>query len=152
VTDTKNNENRRVPINETAREILRRRLKDNASDYVFYQSRSGKDGNEKPAKLKVLTNAFWEAERKAGLERKEIIKDEEKKIRFRFHDCRHTFGSRLGMAGVDLKTIMEIMGHRSAKVAMRYQHPTPEHKMNAVKILENYGLKHGQGKILELKK
>jgi hypothetical protein len=56
------------------------------------------------------------------------------------------------MAGVDLKTIMEIMGHRSAKVAMRYQHPTPEHKMNAVKNLENYGLKHGQGQILELKK
>ena len=63
--------------------------------------------------------------KKAGLERWATDKDgKKKKVRFRFHDLRHTFGSRLGMAGVDLKTIMEIMGHKSAKVAMRYQHPT----------------------------
>jgi len=46
----------------------------------------------------------------------------EKKLNnFRFHDLRHTFGSRLGMDGMDLKTIMEIMGHRTHKMAMRYQ-------------------------------
>jgi integrase len=77
VTDTKNNENRRVPINETAREILKRRLKDDASDYVFYQSRSEKDGNEKPAKLKVLTNAFWDA--KPDLNEKKLLKTKRKR-------------------------------------------------------------------------
>ncbi len=57
-------------------------------------------------------------------------------VRFRFHDLRHTFGTRLGMAGTDLKTIMEIMGHRTTRVAMRYQHPMPGHKLNAVKTLD----------------
>ena len=40
------------------------------------------------------------------------------------------------MNGFDLKTIMEIMGHKTAKVAMRYQHPTPDHKLQAVKSLD----------------
>ena len=40
------------------------------------------------------------------------------------------------MAGADLKTIIEIMGHKTVKVAMRYQHPAPDHKLNAVKILD----------------
>ena len=59
-----------------------------------------------------------------------------KKVSFRFHDLRHTFGSRLGMNGVDLKSIMEIMGHKTAKMAMRYQHPSPSHKLEAVNRLD----------------
>jgi integrase len=55
---------------------------------------------------------------------------------FRFHDCRHTFGTRLGMAGVDLRTIQELMGHKDIKMTMRYSHPTPEHKRRAVEILD----------------
>ena len=55
---------------------------------------------------------------------------------FRFHDLRHTFGSRLGMAGVDIRTIQELMGHKDIKMTMRYSHPTPEHKKRAVKMLD----------------
>jgi len=85
-----------------------------------------------------LTNAFWKAVENAGLTRIEDGKDGKiKKVRFRFHDLRHTFGSRLGMAGTDLKTIMEIMGHKTHKMAMRYQHPAPDHKLNAVKRLDD---------------
>jgi integrase len=143
VVDTKNNENRLVPTNDTAREILDRRQRETGSDYVFC--------NRKNGKLNVLTNAFWQAVKNAGLERWEMDKEgKKKKIRFRFHDCRHTFGSRLGMAGVDLKTIMEVMGHKSAKVTMRYQHPTPEHKVNAVKILDQITSKSTTGRILYL--
>ena len=57
-------------------------------------------------------------------------------MRFRFHDLRHTFGSRLGMNGTDLKTIMEIMGHKTPRMAMRYQHPSPEHKLTAARSLD----------------
>jgi len=40
------------------------------------------------------------------------------------------------MAHTDLKTIMEIMGHKTHKMAMRYQHPSPEHKLDVVKKLD----------------
>jgi integrase len=40
------------------------------------------------------------------------------------------------MAGVDIKTIAELMGHKDIKMTMRYSHPTPEHKKKAVKILD----------------
>ena len=39
------------------------------------------------------------------------------------------------MAGVDIKTIAELMGHRDIKMTMRYSHPTPEHKRKAVEML-----------------
>ena len=32
---------------------------------------------------------------------------------------------------------MEIMGHKTHVMAMRYQHPAPDHKLEAVKRLDN---------------
>ena len=87
--------------------------------------------------------------KEAGLVR--VDAETGKTIRFRFHDCRHTFGSRLGMAGTDLKTIMEIMGHLTTRVSMRYQHPTPDHKLKAVKFLDEVPSKVTTGEILERK-
>lgn len=142
VTDTKNKENRTVPINRTVLTILKRRLKDKDSEYVFSRA----DGQ----KLTVLTNAFWKAIDNAGL----WIKDRQGNTveRFRFHDLRHTFGSRLGMAGADLKTIMEIMGHKTHVAAMRYQHPAPDHKLEMVKMLDKTPPKVTPGKISTTKK
>jgi len=40
------------------------------------------------------------------------------------------------MAGVDIRTIQESMGHKDIKMTMRYSHPTPEHKENAVRVLD----------------
>jgi integrase len=109
-------------------EILERRIGDQDSDYIFH--------NSKGKNLTVLTNAFWYAVKKVGLTSIEMKNGKEVETRFRFHDLRHTFGTRLGMAGKDLKTIMEIMGHKTTKVAMMYQHPMPSHKLEAVKILD----------------
>jgi len=57
------------------------------------------------------------------------------------YDLRHTFGSRSAMAGVDLSTLKELMGHSAISTTMRYVHPTPEHKLEAVKKLEAYNTK-----------
>ncbi len=57
---------------------------------------------------------------------------------FRLYDFRHTHGSRMAMAGVDLMTLRELMGHSSITITQRYCHPTPEHKVSAMERLEAY--------------
>ena len=54
---------------------------------------------------------------------------------FRWHDLRHTFASRLTMAGVDLRTLQELMGHKTIKMTVRYTHLSPTHTLEAVNKL-----------------
>lgn len=55
--------------------------------------------------------------------------------RCRIHDCRHTFGSRLAAAGVDLVTIKDLMGHSSIVITQRYLHSSDKRKADAVELL-----------------
>jgi hypothetical protein len=36
------------------------------------------------------------------------------------------------MAGVDLRTVAELLGHRTLQMVMRYSHLAPEHQVSAV--------------------
>jgi site-specific recombinase XerD len=48
------------------------------------------------------------------------------------HTLRHTFASRLVMAGVDLRTVQELGGWQTLAMVERYAHLSPAHKQNAV--------------------
>ena len=48
------------------------------------------------------------------------------------HVLRHTFASRLAMAGVDSRTIQDLGGRRSLAMVERYTHLSPTHKAAAV--------------------
>ncbi len=54
---------------------------------------------------------------------------------FHFHDLRHSFASRLAMAGVDLLTIKELGGWKTLGMVIRYAHLSPDHKRAAVERL-----------------
>ena len=65
---------------------------------------------------------------------------EETKIEgYTWHCNRHTFASRLVMAGVDLRTVAELLGHRTLQMVMRYSHLAPEHQASAVDRLVKAG-------------
>jgi integrase len=51
---------------------------------------------------------------------------------FVLHSLRHTFGTRLGASGVDVRTIMYLMGHKSLAVAQKYIHPSTDATRRAI--------------------
>ena len=120
VRNTKNHENRHIPMNEVARSTLRRHPKRivNGSACPFVFSNSLGDA------VRSVRNGFDAAVKRAGIGR-----------HIRFHDLRHTFASHLVMKGVDIRTVANLMGHKDIRVTMRYSHLAPDHLQAAVDVL-----------------
>ena len=112
---------RNIQLTDASIEVLRRRLAESEGPYLF--PRKG-DSNQP---LTTVRKAHYAALKTARIDPP-----------FRLYDFRHTFGSRTAMAGVDLPTLKELMGHSDISTTMRYVHPTPEHKREAVRKLEDY--------------
>jgi integrase len=49
-----------------------------------------------------------------------------------WHTLRHTFASRCVMAGIDLKTLQVLMGHKTIAMTARYAHLSPGHLKTAL--------------------
>jgi len=54
---------------------------------------------------------------------------------YTWHCNRYTFASRLVMAGVDLRTVAELLGHRTLQMTLRYANLAADHKQSAVERL-----------------
>jgi integrase len=63
---------------------------------------------------------------------------------FTWHCLRHTFASRLVMAGVGLRTVQELMGHKTIAMTCRYAHLAPQHQLEAVLRLDRWGQKFAE--------
>jgi len=113
--DTKNGTKREVYMNELVGKILIKVRKHPDSSYIF----CNKSGNP----YHDIRKSFFTALRKSDI------------INFRFHDLRHTFASQLVMAGVDINTTRELLGHKDIRMTLRYAHLSPDHKKRAVDIL-----------------
>lgn len=48
-----------------------------------------------------------------------------------WHTLRHTFASRAVMAGLDIREVADLLGHRTLAMAMRYSHLAPQHRLQA---------------------
>jgi integrase len=100
---------RHVQINSIAKSALEKlRCISNGSAYVC-------PGKEKSEQLD-WSRWFEDAVTKAKI------------LNFRFHDLRHTFASRMVMAGVNLRSVQQLLGHRSIVTTMRYAHLSPDHQ------------------------
>lgn len=60
---------------------------------------------------------------------------EAKVARYRWHDNRHTFCSRLAMRGENLKVIQQLAGHKTMQMSARYAHLGEENLRTAVEGL-----------------
>lgn len=102
---------RRIPLPKKLMYELRQLHRESKSEYVI----SGKDG--KMISKRSYQNTFSVVLKKLGLPHMGI------------HSLRHTFATRALECGMDVKTLSEILGHKSATITLNcYAHSLPEHK------------------------
>ena len=118
--DQKNGNYSTLPLSQTAKQVVLRRIKVNAdahdrSPYLF----PSKNGH-----IKDVKKGFSFACKQVG------IHD------FRIHDLRHTFASWLVQEGVSIYDVKHLLRHSSTAVTEKYSHLPPETTRRAVERLD----------------
>ncbi len=111
-SSAKSGKQRHIPLNDEALATLKAWRQQSQHSIVFANA----DGA-----VRVDVKTAWQ----------KLLKDA-KLTNFRWHDMRHHFASRLVMAGVDLNTVRELLGHADLTMTLRYAHLAPEHLSAAV--------------------
>lgn len=121
---------RYVPLTEMTETILRTIRPENATNdmHVFLPPESVASKQLTNVPCLHFKKSFTTAKTKAGLDDLHL------------HDLRHTAASHLLMAGVDLRTLAEILGHKTLQMVHRYTHLLNDHKLKAVDRINTLGL------------
>jgi integrase len=118
IAPPKSGKGRTVPVHRDLGAVLDARVPDLAPDgFVF--TIGGRKGSAHPHASNFYRDAWTPALTAVG-------------VSYRFHDLRHYTATTLISAGVDLATVMEIMGHASITTTQRYLHVSQEQKHAAV--------------------
>ncbi|MGE5446036.1 MAG: tyrosine-type recombinase/integrase [Ignavibacteriales bacterium] len=117
-TYSKNKKTHVIPMNATVRKVLlEAKLRYGNSEYVLPEAAD--------LSQTAISGRFMRLCIKLGLQG------------LRFHDLRHTCGTRLAEMGKDISTISKALGHSSINMSMRYVHPKESVK-RAMDDLDNY--------------
>lgn len=119
ITENKSNKHIQKPINDELLAYFKTFPKEVRKGYVFINPLTGK-------KCKEIKRAWRTVKEKANIEN------------FRFHDLKHTIGSRLAQMNVPMPVIKEILDHSDMKTTMRYVHTANSQILSALNQLNSY--------------
>ncbi|HYX36942.1 MAG TPA: tyrosine-type recombinase/integrase [Oligoflexus sp.] len=109
---TKGKKFRRVPMNDTVHDMLKKYMLLRPSETVFdldFQH--------------LVSRYLLPLQQEAGVSQ------------ITFHDLRHSFASHLAMSGVSVFDIQKLLGHTDIKTTMRYMHLAPDHLRGVTDVL-----------------
>jgi site-specific recombinase XerD len=107
---------RKIRINRAAHRCLARMKKRSRGEYITPERNDG-----------PLDRRLWF---------EKAVKKAELSPAFRYHDCRHTFCSRLVSSGVPLLEVQQLAGHKRYSTTLRYAHLSPDHLKRAIEKVE----------------
>ena len=116
-TGSKSGQTRHIPLTDEAFAVLVAWLNQTGNKWLVFPS--PKTGE----RFDNISNAWEKLREDAGLPE------------IRFHDLRHTYGTRLARLHVDLVTIKNLMGHESLDTTARYLHSDNETMKAAAALL-----------------
>lgn len=119
VLENKGNKHLLIPLNEKLIQFFNNKPDTERTGYIFINPETG-------LPYKDIKKAWSTALEKAKIEN------------FRFHDLRHTVGTRLAEQLVPVNVIKELLGHSDVHTTMRYVHSTQGAKLQALNKLNSY--------------
>jgi integrase len=130
LSDTKNKDPRWVPLTKelVAELSTLRELTEGRDEKLVFLNEGQLQSDRVKARPGIkFREAFDAAKKRAGLPD------------IHMHDLRHTAASHLIMAGVDIRTLADILGHRTLQMVQRYTHLLHGHKLEAIDKIGKLG-------------
>lgn len=115
--------NRIIPLSKEAANVIKRQMENNEnnSPFVFYSAAGT------PLIKRNIYRTF-----------NNILKRADIKSPVTIHSMRHSFATRLLEKGADIKTVSNLLGHKSIKITLDiYSHVSPDLKVKTISLLDD---------------